>query len=105
MTRCAWPAWTGPASGSKAPRRLRSSLLLRRPRRSGSPAGRLLQKPAQTPVLEHLPVGLTDRAITHHVVLVEDRLQRVPAAWTRLAVVTVHRERHRQLVRNRQRQR
>src|SRR3954466_12064965 len=50
----------------------------------------LLQQPREPPVLEDPPLGLAVRAVGHHVVLVEHRLQHGVAARARLPLVRVH---------------
>ena len=65
----------------------------------------LLEQAAQAPVLEHLSVGLADRAVAHHVVLVEDRLEPGATARAWFAVAAVDGQWHRQLVGDRQLQR
>src|SRR5579859_493450 len=62
----------------------------------------LLQEPGETPVLEDSSLRLTRRAIGHNVILIEHRLELVTAPRAGLALVPVHGEGHRQLVRDRQ---
>src|SRR5690349_6151033 len=86
------PCWSGSVkSGAWSPA---SSAIARRT---------LLQQPRQPPVLEHPSLGLAGRAVAHHVVLVEHRLEPVAAPGARLSVAAMHGERHRELVRQRQR--
>ena len=91
------------ASGALIPAALGGGDRLHHPVRVKGRA--LLQQPRQPPVLEQLALGLAGRAVAHHVVLVEHRLELVAAARARLAVVAVDGERHRQLVGDRQRER
>ena len=51
----------------------------------------ILEQPREPPVLQHPALGLARRAVAHHVVLVEHRLELVAASRARLAVAAVDR--------------
>src|ERR1700754_3597332 len=64
--------------------------------------GRLLQQPREPAVLEDPALRLAMRAVRHHVVLIEDRLEDRLAARARLALVRGHARRLRELLRQRE---
>src|SRR3954447_16055303 len=69
---------------------------------AGAPPSRLLEQAGEAAVLEDATLRLALRAVAHHVVLVEDRLERGRAARAGRALVGVDARRLGELLRQRQ---